>query len=90
MVKITDECIECDGCIDECPVEAIVDSDDNPDGKDTYYVYQDKCIECQGFNDIPACAESCPSEGAIVWAEVGDKISTSRPSDAINQNVIND
>ncbi|MDN5376963.1 MAG: hypothetical protein PWQ42_259, partial [Sulfurospirillum sp.] len=26
-VKITDVCISCGACIDECPVEAIVDED---------------------------------------------------------------
>ena len=31
-VKITDICINCGACIDECPVEAIVDDDDNPTG----------------------------------------------------------
>ncbi len=29
-VIITDTCINCAACIDECPVEAIVDEDDNP------------------------------------------------------------
>ena len=32
-VKITDICISCDACLDECPVEAIVDNDENPTGK---------------------------------------------------------
>ena len=29
-VKITDICISCGSCIDECPVSAIVDDSDNP------------------------------------------------------------
>ncbi|BEK32945.1 hypothetical protein B11447_03870 [Campylobacter jejuni] len=30
-VKITDICIACGSCIDECPVSAIVDDANNPD-----------------------------------------------------------
>lgn len=29
-VVITDTCITCGACIDECPVQAIVDEDNNP------------------------------------------------------------
>ncbi len=69
-VKITDTCISCGACIDECPVEAIVDDEENPTGEDVYFVYSDKCVECVGHNDEPACAEACPTEGCIVWSEV--------------------
>jgi len=70
-VFINDTCINCGACIDECPVEAIVDEDDNPTGVDTYYVYPDKCVECVGHHDEPACATACPTEGCIVWDEIG-------------------
>ena len=66
-VRIGDTCINCAACIDECPVEAIVDEDDNPTGEDYYYVYPDKCVECVGHFDTPACAEACPTEGCITW-----------------------
>lgn len=66
-VLITDLCINCGACLDECPVEAIVDEDDNPMGEDMHYVYPDKCVECVGYNNEPACANSCPTEGCIVW-----------------------
>ena len=68
--KITDICIACGACIDECPVEAIVDDDDNPTGEDIYYVYADKCVECVSYHDEPACAAACPTEGCIVWSDV--------------------
>lgn len=32
-VKITDSCIACGSCIDECPVSAIVDDTNNPEGE---------------------------------------------------------
>ena len=66
-VLITDTCINCGACIDECPVEAIVDDEDNPTGEEIYYVHSDKCVECVGYHDEPACATACPTEGCIVW-----------------------
>ena len=69
-VRITDICISCDACLDECPVEAIVDDTENPKDEDIYFVYSDKCVECVGHNDEPACASACPTEGCIVWDDV--------------------
>ena len=66
-VIIGDTCINCAACIDECPVEAIVDEDDNPTGEEYYYVYPDKCVECVDHFDEPACATACPTEGCITW-----------------------
>jgi len=66
-VYINDTCIACGACIDECPVEAIVDDDDNPNGDGIYYVYPDKCVECVGHHEEPACASACPTDGCIVW-----------------------
>jgi len=71
-VKITDTCICCDACLDECPVDAIVDDSDNPDNEEIYYVYSDKCVECVSHHDEPACASACPTEGCIVWSEVDE------------------
>lgn len=68
-VLITDLCICCGACIDECPVEAIVDEDSNPDGEEAYYVYSNKCVECVSYNPVPACAKACPTEGCIVWSD---------------------
>lgn len=47
--KITDKCIACGTCKDECPVEAI--SEGNP-----YEIDPAKCIDCG------ACASVCPVE----------------------------
>jgi ferredoxin len=69
-VIITDTCISCDACLDECDVnEAIVDNDENPTGEDIYYVDPEKCDECASAGVIPKCAEACPTEGCIVWGE---------------------
>jgi ferredoxin len=66
-VRITDICISCDACLDECPTESIVDNDENPNGEDIYFVNPDTCNECG--DETPACAEACPTEGCIVWGE---------------------
>jgi ferredoxin len=50
---ITDDCIECGSCLDECPNRAIREGD----GK--YMVDGALCSECQG------CLDICPN-GAIV------------------------
>lgn len=84
-VKITDLCISCGSCIDECPVNAIVDDDNNPTGDSIFYVYADKCVECVGHNDSPACASACPTDGCIVWSARG-KISRDNISDEIRNN----
>ncbi|MDR1284668.1 MAG: 4Fe-4S binding protein [Campylobacteraceae bacterium] len=80
-VKITDICISCGSCIDECPVNAIVDDSDNPTGESIYYVFADKCVECVGHNDEPACASACPSEGCIVWDTAGSTLRDDITSD---------
>ncbi|MDD5406610.1 MAG: 4Fe-4S dicluster domain-containing protein [Sulfurovaceae bacterium] len=66
-VMITDCCINCDTCIDECPATAIVNADNSPlDTKEYTYVKPEKCIECVD-STVPKCADVCPTEGAIVW-----------------------
>jgi ferredoxin len=66
-VKITDICICCDSCIDECPTNSIVDESENPNGDNIYFVDNETCTECIGDNPNPTCAEACPTEGCIVW-----------------------
>lgn len=87
-VKITDSCISCGSCIDECPVNAIVDDDDSPKKDGIYYVYSDKCVECVGFNEEPACATACPTEDCIVWSAKGktnrDEILDSQRNDNVS------
>jgi ferredoxin len=66
-VLITDSCINCDACIDECPATAIVSADESPleDGEFTY-VKPEKCIECVDSTN-PKCVEACPTDECIVW-----------------------
>lgn len=46
--KISDECIACGACAEDCPAEAIVEAD----GK--YVIDPEKCVDCG------ACEASCP------------------------------
>ena len=46
--NITDACLKCGSCAEQCPVEAISEGD----GK--YEIDADTCIECG------ACADTCP------------------------------
>ena len=89
-VTITDTCINCGACIDECPVEAIVDDEDNPTGEEIYYVYSDKCVECVSYHDTPACAEACPTEGCIVWGACDDGMTCSDDRGTQGEPVIED
>lgn len=52
---ISEDCISCGSCADQCPVEAI--SEGTP-----YVIDEDACIDCG------SCADQCPM-GAIAPAE---------------------
>ena len=47
---ITDDCVNCGACADQCPVEAIAETD----GK--YVINADTCVDCG------SCADQCPNE----------------------------
>ncbi len=57
---ITDECIACDACREECPNEAI------EEGDPIYIIEPDLCTECVGSYDEPQCIEVCPVDCIIV------------------------
>ena len=67
-VLITDACINCEACMNECPVAAILDEDNEKNPyDDRYYVKPESCVECVGHEEEPRCAAVCPTEGSIVW-----------------------
>lgn len=51
--KITEECISCGACVDECPVGAI------SEGDPIYVIDPDTCIDCG------VCAGVCPNAAII-------------------------
>ena len=50
---ITDECISCGACADECPVKCISEGD----GK--FVINKDECIDCG------TCASVCPVSAPV-------------------------
>jgi ferredoxin len=59
-LMITEDCINCNACVDECPNDAI------SEGESIYVVNPDLCTECVGFFDEPQCINVCPVEGTII------------------------
>lgn len=53
-LMITDECINCDVCVPECPNEAIAP------GNEIYVISPERCTECVGHFNRPQCVEVCP------------------------------
>ncbi len=53
-LMITEECIACDACRDECPNLAIEEADP------IYIIDPDSCTECVGHFDEPSCIAVCP------------------------------
>jgi len=56
---ITDECISCGACEEECKNEAI------KEGETIYVIDPAKCTECIGWFESPKCAEVCPVDACI-------------------------
>jgi ferredoxin len=57
---ITDDCIACDACREECPNEAI------EEGDPIYIIESDRCTECVGSYDEPQCVEVCPVDCIVL------------------------
>jgi len=57
--KITEDCIACAACQEECPNEAISEGDE-------YSVIDPtKCTECVGFFNTQQCVSVCPSDACV-------------------------
>ena len=51
--KITDACVSCGSCADQCPVEAISEG-------------EGQCgIDADGCGSCGACADQCPTEAIV-------------------------
>jgi len=57
--KITDDCISCGACEDECGNNAI------SEGEESYLINPDRCTECVDNFESPRCAEVCPVDACI-------------------------
>ena len=50
---ITEECINCTACEEQCPNHAITQAD-------IYVIDAAKCTECVGYEESPQCIPVCP------------------------------
>ncbi len=57
---INDVCISCDACREECPHVAI------EEGDPIYIIDPDRCTECVGSYEEPACIEVCPVDCIVI------------------------
>jgi len=57
-IRITEECINCGACEDECPNQAIREDA----AAEKRVVDPKRCTECVGFFEKEACQEICPVE----------------------------
>ena len=80
-IKITEDCINCEACEPECPNNAIYAPEDSwrfsdgttmkdhaehePKSDEFFYIVTEKCTECKGFNEEPACAAVCPVDCCV-------------------------
>jgi len=51
--RITEECVACGTCAEECPAGAI------EEGEDSYQINQELCTECG------TCIDVCPTEAIV-------------------------
>jgi ferredoxin len=65
--RITEDCINCGACEDECPNSAI------SMGEETFVIDPALCTECVGFSDEQLCALACPPD---VCVQDPDRIET--------------
>ncbi len=50
---ILEECTSCNACIDDCPNDAISETDEHN------VIDPERCTECAGFHDQPHCVSLC-------------------------------
>jgi len=56
---ITDDCIVCGACEDECPTSAI------SLGEPVFIIDPERCTECVGYNETQKCADVCPVDCCV-------------------------
>ena len=66
------ECIDCDACVSECPVEAIFPDDEVPDKWEHYVELNERLAEAWEDRIINETKDALPDADA--WAEKDDKL----------------
>ncbi len=72
LVIEPNECIDCDACVSECPVEAIYPDDEVPDKWEQYIELNERLSEAWDEHIINETKDALPD--ADEWAEKEDKL----------------
>jgi ferredoxin len=56
---ITEECVNCDACVPECPNEAITQGDS------IYVISAERCTECVPTHETQQCVVICPANCCV-------------------------
>lgn len=59
--KITEDCINCGACEDECPNTAITFGEE----LDRFVIDPARCTECVGHDNEQRCAAACPPDVCV-------------------------
>ena len=70
--KISNSCVACGTCIDECPVEAI-------SAGDIYVIDPDKCIDCGTCAGVCPCEAFAPAEFSAGTGKNGECLTGCSP-----------
>jgi ferredoxin len=69
---ITEDCIACARCEEECPNEAI------SEGQEIFVIDPHRCTECVGFFDESQCALVCPVDAYVPDLELNEPVDALR------------
>ncbi len=62
MMIVAADCTACGSCEFVCPSKAIREKGD------VFAINPEKCTECAGVHDSPACVDECPADAIIKLA----------------------
>ena len=69
---ITEDCIACARCEDECPNRAI------SEGEEIFVINPERCTECVGFFAESQCALVCPVDACVPDLDLEEPIDALR------------
>ncbi len=58
-LKITNDCIACAACVEDCGNQAI------SEGPGIFIIDPQRCTECVGFHDSSRCVAICPVDACV-------------------------
>lgn len=72
---ITNQCIQCDRCLSNCPNHAVQKDEHH------YWIDANLCNGCEGVYRVPQCWAACPTnEGCVPFTESVTSLGKAEPS----------